>query len=157
MIEIDSQQELKLHGGVKTPEGKAVSRYNAQKHSILRTTVSDYEQVDHEDIYNNLAEDLRPVGYLQESMIQVIASNLIRLQRIAKAESEVLEEALAPMIQTEASVYNSVIGEAFKAYTSPVTTELADRLILFSRYQTATENRLYRAMVMYKQLKYEQS
>jgi hypothetical protein len=37
-------------GGVKTDEGKAVSKYNAQKHSILRDLPTEYETVEIEQL-----------------------------------------------------------------------------------------------------------
>lgn len=157
MIEQESQIKLKSSttSDLDRVKETTVSRYNAQKHSILRITPTEYESANQEELYNSLADDLKPIGRLQESIIEIIASNLIKLQRISKAEAEAIKEALSPMVGTEFSQYPSMVE--FKSYQSPVSSEIADRLMLFSRYQTATENRLYRAMVMYKQLKYEQS
>ena len=143
-------------GGVKTPEGKAITRYNAQRHAILRQTITEYEKADQEEIFNGLAEDLKPQSYLQEKVAEIIGSNLIKLQRIAVAESDTIKEALAPMIQTEFSEYDMMHGPAYKKYKSKISNEIANRLLLLSRYQTATENRIYRAIMMFKQLQNEQ-
>lgn len=129
-------------GGVKTPEGKAISRYNAQKHAILRNTITEYEEADAAEVYNDLTDDLQPRGRLQEIIVEAIASNVIRLQRIAKAETELIKETLAPSYADQ--VY-------FKEYTARVPVSVAEKLLLYSRYQTSTENRIYRALSVLKQ------
>jgi len=133
-------------GGVKTPEGKAISRYNAQRHSILRETISEYENVDAESIYNDLAEDIRPEGRMQEIMMEVITTNTIRLQRIAKAEGEILKWSIS-------GGDHLMYSADSRTYYPNLPYETVEKLDLYSRYQTATENRIYRALLMLKQLK----
>ena len=133
-----------------SPKRMEVSKYNAEKHSILRETISDYEKANAEQIYNDLAEDLKPQGRMQELIVETLASNAIRLQRIAKAEAEMVKEAMSgdPIIK----------AAAFSDYTAQVPSTEAEKLLVYSRYQTATENRIYRALAVLKQLKaYEQS
>ena len=89
-------------------------------------------------------------------MVEVIGSNLVRLQRIAKAESETIKEALSPVVHTETSIHEQFVGPAYKEYESSINSETAEKLLLLSRYQTATENRIYRAIAMFKNLKHEQ-
>lgn len=146
----EDEQQKKHSGGVKTNEGKAVSRYNAQRHGILRETVTEYEKVDAAAFFNDLAEDLEPRGRVQELLVESIASNAVRLQRISKAEAELMKEALSPEILS--------LSMRDREYKPKVSMEVASNLSLYSRYQTATENRIYRALVLLKQLKtYEQS
>ncbi|HEY4493205.1 MAG TPA: hypothetical protein VJB98_01125 [Candidatus Paceibacterota bacterium] len=136
-------------GGVKTLEGKAISRYNAQKHAILRETITEYEKADAEQIYNDVANDLKPQGRLQEVLVESISSNIVRLIRIAKAEGESVKQALDP---DELEMISLVGG-----YRPDMPTHAVERLEVYSRYQTATENRIFRALAFYKQLKtYEQ-
>src|SRR3990167_493895 len=89
-------KERQRSGGVKSLEGKAISRYNAQKHAILRETITEYEKADAEQIYNDVANDLKPQGRLQEVLVESISSNIVRLIRIAKAEGESVKQALDP-------------------------------------------------------------
>src|SRR3990167_9342370 len=86
----------KRGGGPKTPEGKATSRYNAQKHAILRETITKYEDVEAGQIYDELAEAIKPKGRVQELLVENIASNAIRLLRIARAEAEAVKGAMNP-------------------------------------------------------------
>jgi|GEM_PF-2244214 len=134
------------NSGPKTPEGKAVSRFNAIRHAILRETVTDYEKTNAEGLYNDFACDLTPHGRTQELLVEILTANAIKLHRIAKAESEAMKEALSP---------NEIPVLVFtdNAYTPVVKPSLAEKLILYSRYQTATENRIYRSLAMFYQLK----
>lgn len=146
-------------GGVKTEEGKAISKYNAQRHAILRESVAEHEKVDYEDIFNQLSQDLAPKNYLEEKIIEILAINLIRLQRITKAEAEVMKEAKSPTAIPEIPGirdYGMPDMKPYKSYEAPISIKIAQRLELFSRYQIAAENRIYRAVMMLKQLKYDQ-
>lgn len=144
-IKNKDNEPKKSRGGVKTEEGKAVSRYNAQRHGILRETATSYEKVDAAALFNDLFEDLKPKGRLQELLVENIASNAIRLQRITKAEAEFMKEALSPDILS--------LDMSRREYRPKIPMEIAEKLSLYSRYQTATENRMYRALVVFKQLK----
>ena len=139
------EKETNNHsGGVKTPEGKAISRYNAQKHAILRETLTEYESVEAEGLYNDLFEDLMPKNRMQEIVVEIVGSNTIKLQRIAKAESEVVKESLGKS-KSELKFFSS-------DYIPNLSSKAVEKLDLYSRYQTATENRIYRALFMLKQL-----
>lgn len=139
------------HQEARAPEGRFVSRYNAQKHAILRETLTEYEIVDAEELYNDLSEDLKPLGRVQELLVEMIASNGIRLCRIAKAEAEQMKEALHPNFD----LVRLKLEES--AYFATIPSSKAEQLLLYSRYQTASENRIYRALVAIRQLKlYEQ-
>jgi hypothetical protein len=131
--------------GVKTPEGKAISRYNAQKHAILRETATEYEKADVETIYNELSESFKSINRLQELFIEIIASNVLRLQRIAKAEAELIKEAMSPEVGMMLEPTNG------KVYQPKVSSIIMEKLSLYSRYQTATENRIYRSLIILKQ------
>lgn len=135
-IKAITTKKKKPSGGVKTAEGKAISRYNAQKHAILREAITEYEQADAEQFYNELAASINPNGRLQELIVENIASNAIRLTRIAKAEGEFIKEMLNP----------PVAPLDFGGYTSKLNSAAIEKLELYSRYQTATENRMFRSI-----------
>lgn len=142
----DQQNDQAMHGGgVKTEAGKEISKYNAQRHSILRETLTDYEKIDADQIYADLVQDLEPKGRFQELLVEVITSNIVRLQRIAKAEGELMKSSMATDTLDDRI--------SFRSYEMTLTVSSAERLLIYSRYQTATENRIYRAMAILKQLK----
>lgn len=135
-------------GGVKTEEGKQVSKYNAQKHMIMRESPTDYEKADAETIYSDFASEIKPSGRLQELMIEIIANNTIKLSRIAKAEAEAIKEAMSPDVGITAFLSDGD-GKKFKP---SVGSGAIEKLHLYSRYQTATENRIYRALKVLRQI-----
>ena len=57
---IANKENAKL-GGVKSSEGKEITRYNALKHCIFRETITEYEQNDFSDIAEQLFLDLKNV------------------------------------------------------------------------------------------------
>ena len=86
--QVAANRQNGLKGGVKTKEGKAVSRLNARKHSIFVTalTAEDSEEIcGYED---ELLASLRPVGRLEEMLVEKIALTWLRIQRCARAEAQ---------------------------------------------------------------------
>ena len=137
-------EEPKHAGGVKTSEGKAVSRYNAQKHAILRETITEYEKSDAEQFYNELADAIKPTGRLQELLVETVASNAVRLLRIAKAEAEFIKQTLHPLLPD--------LPPVGRSYNPKVNSGAIERLELYSLYQTATENRMHRSIALLRAL-----
>ena len=147
-----SNQLQKNKGGVKTSEGKEISKYNAQKHMILRESATEYEQVDYEKLFQELCDDLKPVGRTQEMLVEVIALNMIKLVRIAKSEAEKVKQLMSKFTRAEGDL--EVFKPAHYEYNPDLDYTL-EHFDLFARYQTATENRIYRAIIALKQLQNE--
>ncbi len=83
-------------GGVKTPQGKAVSRLNARTHSILASALTLH---DHKRLRLTLAqffEELQPVGAVETALVEKVALTYLRLQRCAAAEAEYHHACLMP-------------------------------------------------------------
>ena len=74
--------------GVRTPEGKAVSRLNARKHGIFASALTPEDAAELGLIEERLAGDLRPVGAVEEILVETLAMTYLRLQRCARAEAE---------------------------------------------------------------------
>jgi hypothetical protein len=77
-----------LKGGVKTEEGKAISRLNARKHGIFAVALTPE---DSEEVYgaeDQLIASLRPVGRVEEMLVEKPALTYLRMQRCARAEAE---------------------------------------------------------------------
>src|SRR3989344_7426902 len=75
-------------GGVKTPAGKDISKYNAVKHGIFKEAISKYEDGFYKDALDELLDQFRPVGFLEKLLVERIALCYLRLFRSAKAEEE---------------------------------------------------------------------
>ncbi len=144
--ENQDQPTSQPNGGPQTPEGKAVSRYNAQKHAILRENLTEYEEGNVEQIYNDLADDLKPEGRLQESLLEMIAVEFIKMQRIGKAEGEMVKACVhpndIPLLKLDPN-----------AYFPKISFHVVEKLLLYSRYSTSAQNRVFRILAMFRQLK----
>jgi hypothetical protein len=77
-----------LKGGVKSDEGKAVSRLNARKHGIFAAALTPEDTQECAGIEQELIASLRPVGRVEEMLVEKIALTYLRMQRCARAEAE---------------------------------------------------------------------
>lgn len=142
-------------GGVKSPEGKAISKYNAQKHGILRNSVTEYEH----DFYISLLEDLegeyKPMGVIERILLERIAVNYLKLFRVQKAETEFMKSKLNPRITRTEGGFSFVTDEDIIGKTvvieegySPKIDETSVEILasVYGRYESTIENRLYRSI-----------
>jgi hypothetical protein len=86
-----------LLGGVKTEEGKSISRLNARKHGIFATCLSPMDHKELEPLFAQFAEDLKPVGAVEGALVEKIAVTYLRMQRCARAESACYDATWRPI------------------------------------------------------------
>ena len=86
--QVSANRRNGLKGGVKTEEGKAISRLNARKHGIFASALTTEDSEDLYGIEDELIASLRPVGPLEEMLVEKIALTYLRMQRCARAEAE---------------------------------------------------------------------
>lgn len=139
-------------GGVKTPEGKAVSRYNARKHAILSQSLTTYdEQEEYEAFVDELIETYGKSTGIVGRLIEQAATCYIQLRRANQAETEYLKATLNPRkTRLEGGLELYPMGEIVvvnEGYTPKVTYENVETLMtIYCRYQTTLENRLFRLL-----------
>ncbi len=98
--QLEANKKNAKKGGVKTPEGKAVVKYNALKHGLLAKEViitvgegaEDVEEF--HSLLNSLNEELQPVGSVEEMLVEKIASAYWRLRRAYKYEVGLIRSEL---------------------------------------------------------------
>jgi len=76
--QIDANRENAKKGGVKTDEGKAVSKYNALKHGLLSKQIM-YEGEDADELLElekRLRAELNPASEIELLLVDKIASNI---------------------------------------------------------------------------------
>lgn len=73
--------QLPKSGGPKTDEGKAISKYNALRHGILRKTLVESELEEAEIIRTNLLSGYQPQSITEELLIETMIISYIRRQR----------------------------------------------------------------------------
>jgi hypothetical protein len=141
-------RENAIKGGVKTPEGKEISKYNALKHGILSDVVTSYDKPGFEDMYHVLRDELKPCFLIEEVLVERISYYLLRLQRVARAETEHLKKCLDPTIKEP--FFDDILKERVvkKGYEPKIKQEDIEPLyVTFFRYEKSLENRLYRALL----------
>lgn len=141
-----SEQQLKANqvngklGGVKTTEGKAVSRFNALKHGVFKETISEYEEGNHSEILELLTQQFNPASLIEEILVERIATCYIKLYRLAKAETEHIKNAIHPTdINFDWSTSDG--------YSPKVGSKFVEGLVnIYARYESTIENRMYKAL-----------
>ena len=131
-------------GGVKTEEGKEVSRLNALKHGLLSEVILLPEE--DEDALLKLGKqmrtELKPVGELELSLVDRITSNLWRLRRALKIEKEMMYEDCHPKLSFSLEEKDGKnLGEALSYDFANYDTY--GKLI---RYEASIERGFYKAL-----------
>ena len=77
--------------GPRTARGKAASSQNARKHGLRSKDVvipgEDHEEF--EDLHRDLRQDLKPLGALEEELVEHVASASWRLRRARRIETSI--------------------------------------------------------------------
>ncbi|MHC4645130.1 MAG: hypothetical protein ACYTBJ_06495 [Planctomycetota bacterium] len=87
-------------GGAKTPEGRAVVKYNALKHGLLakETVITVGDGAENPEEFNRLLQDLneqlKPEGILEEMLVEKIAAAYWRLRRAYAYEVGLIKQEL---------------------------------------------------------------
>lgn len=146
----NNTEKTEYKGGVRTAEGKSISRYNAISHGLLVESVTEYEKVDYEAIYNELQTDFKPKNILEELILERIAVAYIKLFRVTKAETEFMQSCLNPNV--EFTLLKPLLEK--QGYEPQIVTNEVEKLVLiYGRYETSVENRLYKAINKLVELK----
>jgi hypothetical protein len=103
--------------GPKTPEGKAAVRMNALKHGLLSEDIllpgEDGEAL--QDLGERLRDELRPVGELEDLLVERIVACYWRLGRLGRVEASIFAwehyEDLAKRAEREAWVYEKRLSD----------------------------------------------
>lgn len=85
-----------FNGGVKTPEGKAISSQNAKKHGIFANYQTAFDDMSFDEAYALLALEYGDDTLTRQFLISQLAILFIRLRRCARFENEFLREQLNP-------------------------------------------------------------
>jgi hypothetical protein len=150
-----NRQNAQKSTGPKTAEGKAVVSQNAIRHGLLatETLLPDEDTVIFDDFHQRLSNDLKPVGGLEELLIDRIVSSAWRLNRLMRIEVSMLRGEIEG-IQQEQEQKDEDPPWLLTVNKRPSTSHplgLAfrhreDTVTKMSRYETALERALYRAL-----------
>ncbi|MBI2613322.1 MAG: hypothetical protein HYW62_00905 [Candidatus Levybacteria bacterium] len=143
--QLKANQENSKLGGVKTSEGKAISKFNAVTHGILRNSITEYEQEFYSNILDDLQDEYQPQGVVEQMLIERISICNLKLFRVQKAETEFIKSKLKPAFtKLEVPDWGTTNKDGYKPKITDAHVEKLSNV--YSRYETTIENRLFRAI-----------
>ena len=152
--QLKANQENSFLGGVKTSEGKDISRFNALKHGILLQSVSDYEKGFYSNILEDFDSQFKPANAIEQILLERIALYYLKLYRVQKAETEYMKAKLNPRktkvvggidCDPEGLLGKTVVLN--EGYIPQITDDSIQKLMdIYARYEATIENRFFRAI-----------
>ena len=145
-----TQKQLKANkhnskfGGVKTDEGKEISKMNALKHGLLSSQVlleaekKEKESLAELDIL--IKEQLLPLGEFENFLTDRIISNIWRLKRLLKIESSLMEFGNNEMVLI---LQDDKKQESRTQITNMLKNELFERIM---RYEASIERGIFKSL-----------
>ena len=129
------------------PRDTTSTRLNAVKHGLLAKGITELDDADaYESLTQRLTQANRPVGDLELFLVHRIAFHIIRLQRAGRLEAEYITGEIHPPVKQSLDdlLMPSVVEPGLPAAVGALgAMTLASG---FQRYETALENKLYRAI-----------
>lgn len=140
-------------GGVKTVEGKAVSKFNAIKHGLLskEVLIRGESKQSLEELRQTLYEELSPSTQLEAILVDRIVANTWRLKRVLEVERNAMEwqkedkdvDVGFDFGEEKESEDHKKKQKLRKKITRMVTHSDIDQIL---RYETTIERSIYRAL-----------
>ena len=147
------------------PGNTSSTRFNATKHGLLSVGVTELDDPDrYRDLLARLRDQFNPVGLVETFLVERMALAILRVERACRLEAEHVTATLNP------PTTRSVGGDLDRLYAESFGTvevvdpglpaslsaeKLAELADCFGRYETAHENRFYRALNQLRQLQAE--
>jgi hypothetical protein len=141
--QIDANRENGKLGGVKTAEGKAVSRYNAIKHGILcqEILLKNEDESALVELGKQLRQELKPMSEMELILVDRIIANTWRLKRALRGEKEMTESRMANAFLLSLSEKEKNLGEVLMD-----DFRGGDSYLKFTRYEMSLERGVYKAL-----------
>jgi hypothetical protein len=130
-------------GGVKTAEGKAVTRLNALKHGLLTDEIllTGENEEALARLEERLGDELQPQGELERILVDRIVSSVWRLKRALSVETANIVYEHRERIQ--GSYPFNEVQRRLMALRDMVTNNSTEMIL---RYETTIERQIYKAL-----------
>lgn len=143
--QIKANRENAKKGGVKTPEGKAIVRYNALKHGLLSKEVllKKEDEKSLTELGQKLQGEIKPQTEIEVILVDRIIANVWRLRRLLEVEKNTME--WQKQYGVEESIFGDISKEEkrLKGIRRIIVNEDMEKLL---RYETTIERSIYRAL-----------
>jgi hypothetical protein len=133
------------------PKDTSSTRLNAFKHGLLAKGITELDDPEaYTELLQRLNDAQQPVGDIESFLVERIALAIVRLRRIARMEAEYIRGELHPEVRGKSSLerykdeHEPVLDAGLPAPMSATSVEALSAN--FQRYESAMENKLYRAM-----------
>ena len=140
-----NRENAKL-GGVKTEEGKSVSKYNALKHGILTKEVllEGEDEKSLVELGKRMRSEIKPVGEMEIILPDRIVANVWRLRRFLEVERKVMELKREKELSSSFNItYSSKEKIERQGAREMIVNEDTEILL---RYEAAIERGIYKAL-----------
>ena len=137
--QLEANRENAKLGGVKTEEGKAVSKYNAIKHGLLSKEVL-LEGEDEKiliEVGKKLRVELEPQTELELVLVDRITANVWRLRRVMQIEREMIDDDRKDSFSHSLKTLGQALSYDF------ANNDTYGKLI---RYESSIERGIYKAL-----------
>jgi hypothetical protein len=145
-----NKQNAKL-GGVKTENGKEISKYNAMKHGILSKEVLLHEE-DKEsfiDFGAHIYAHLQPENELEAIFVDRIISGMWRLKRTLSIETASMEWTKFEKMKELCIYAENDEHKKMRAMRETITHDSIEKI---QRYETSIERGLFKALHEFQRL-----
>lgn len=136
--QLSANQKNALKGGVKTEQGKEISKMNSLKHGFFSKITTDYDKIDNQDFCESFYKHFAPANIYEEQLVEMLLSNLLTLRRICLVEKEYIETKLHPDIGMEFDF------SVKKGYKPVIKLDLLDDLSKFQKYKTSIQRCIFK-------------
>lgn len=147
--QMQANRENALLGGVKTPEGKAISKYNALKHGLLSKEVF-LEGEDEQgliELAKRLRQELKPATEIEAILVDRITANTWRLRRVLEVERNTMEwQKFYSEIEFRVDYGNKELKEKQELRKSSKRMIVNSGIDQILRYETTIERSIYKAL-----------
>jgi hypothetical protein len=142
-MEANRQNSQKATG----PKDTTSTRLNATKHGLLAQGITELDNAEaYTAVLERLNEAHQPAGDIETFLVERIALAMVRLRRIARMEAEFITGVLNPAADGSWSFFNSR-SEKYPELPALMQISTVEALAgTFQRYESAIENKFYRAM-----------
>lgn len=133
----EANRQNSLLGGVKTDEGKEISRLNALKHGFFSQIIISEDKISSKEFCEEIYAYFTPENTYEAQLVEIILSNLLTYRRISILESKLISSEIEKTLHAT----QDFTTEAFDTeYQRNFRNNIMDELFKFQRYKTVCIN-----------------
>ena len=145
--QIEANRVNALKGGVKTSQGKMISKYNAMKHGLLskEVLIEGEDEKNLLELERNIRAAIQPVGELELLLTDRIIANIWRLRRAMRVERNTMEweKNYEDPFETRSEILTLDFQKSREKTMNMIANRSTEKIL---RYETTIERGIYKAL-----------